>query len=422
MRNLFDQYDQPENRLTHALVSSLANDPVLLHKFIKWVTGEMAPSSQLSVVEQNLPGDEEPQDEEEAERRGLPDGWIFNNDGWCLVVESKIESQLYRDQLERHRRTAERRGFDDIHLVALVTVLPNPNVVSGTNVKVRKWTELYCWLLKEKQSEWVERLASYMEVLEEKLVRDSYLRGGTLTVFAGIPFGKDEPYNYHEAKRLLRLAMDELRHRKDLKKELGVDSERKGRAAITGREGTSIWDFLWLQEAQSAKTFTEFPHLTVGIQQERLHVIVTIPNGIRYRFRKNLLAGGRDRFCTLFHDVFDNFKTSLKGVEGAAPWVEIVQRRYPSQRSRPIRDARLEFDLRTAFRQPKVLGNAVKRQPQWLEATYDSLAKKNANLQLGVGAIFRYERCPDVRTPEILNHVANVWLACKPLIKTLIYG
>jgi hypothetical protein len=93
---------------------------------------------------------------------------------------------------------------------------------------------------------------------------------------------------------------------------------------------------------------------------------------------------------------------------------------YPSQRSIPIQDARLEFDLRTAFRQRKQIGNGVKQQQQRLEATYDSLARRNANLRLDVGAIFRYGRCPDVRTSDILNHVANVWIGCKPLIKTLI--
>ena len=97
--------------MTHALVSSLANDPMLLRKFIKWATGEMAPSSQLSIVEQNLPGDEEPQDEEEAERRGLPDGWIFDDDGWCLIVESKIESPLYRDQLAGIGADGDREGW-----------------------------------------------------------------------------------------------------------------------------------------------------------------------------------------------------------------------------------------------------------------------------------------------------------------------
>lgn len=58
--------------------------------------------------------------------------------------------------------------------------------------------------------------------------------------------------------------------------------------------------------------------------------------------------------------------------------------------------------------------------PQWLDATYEALSKKNSNLQIAVGAIFRYERCPDVYSSDILNHIASVWIACKPLIQTLI--
>jgi len=36
MRNIFDQYTHPENRLTHALMSSLAADPELLRSFVRW--------------------------------------------------------------------------------------------------------------------------------------------------------------------------------------------------------------------------------------------------------------------------------------------------------------------------------------------------------------------------------------------------
>jgi hypothetical protein len=419
MRNLFDQYNHPENRLTHSLVSSLANDPLLLSKFIRWATGLKSPSSQLTVVEQTLPGEEEPGDEEEAERRGLPDGWIFDGKGWCLIIESKIESPLTRDQIERHRRTAERRGFTNVHLLALVSDLPKSATLNRM-LSVRKWAQLYCWLRQERKSEWAVRLASYMEILEQKMVRDNYLREGTLTVFSGIPFGTEEPYNYFEAKRLLRLAMDELRKRGDLKKQLRMDSESKGRSAITGRAGTRIWDFLRLTQAKDAVSFTEFPHLTLSIQQELLLAIVTVPHGIRGEFRRNLLAGGYDSFCSVFRTVLDNLNKSLKGVDGAAPWAEIIQRRYPTQREQPIIDARLQFDLRTAFERHKAVGNSVKQQKQWLEATYEALAEKNSNLQLGVGAIFRYDRCPDVQTPKILDRVAAVWLGCKPLIETLI--
>jgi hypothetical protein len=37
MRVLFDQYVYPENRLAHALVASLAEDPALLRSFLRWL-------------------------------------------------------------------------------------------------------------------------------------------------------------------------------------------------------------------------------------------------------------------------------------------------------------------------------------------------------------------------------------------------
>jgi len=37
MRNLFDQYEQPENRLTHALATVLAKEPALIVPFLGWL-------------------------------------------------------------------------------------------------------------------------------------------------------------------------------------------------------------------------------------------------------------------------------------------------------------------------------------------------------------------------------------------------
>jgi len=418
IRNIFDQYTQPENRLTHGIVSSLAADPPLLRKFVGWASGEHVPRTHLEILEQRLPGEEETGDDAEGERKGLPDAWIHGNDAWALVIESKIESPLKGDQLKRHLRIAGRRGFSNAHLLALVTELPRRTVAE--DVTVRTWTQLYTWLLHERRSEWARRLATYMEVLERKLVDEEYLKAGTLTVFSGIPFGTDNAYNYHEAKRLLRLAMDQLRKRSDLKRELGMDPEGKSRSAITGREGSGVWDFLPLAEAKNAKNFTEFPHLTLGIQRERLLTIVTVPNGIQREFRRRLLAGGKEKFCELFETVHDNFRNALSNIEGAAPWMEIVQRHYPSQRAEPVIDARLQFDLRTGFEGSKRWRRSVKRQPQWLEASYEALSKRHSNLQLAVGAIFPYEQCPAVHTAEMLNHVARVWLACKPLIRQMV--
>lgn len=43
MRNVFDQYDQPENRVTHALMSALHEDAKLLKAFLREVAREAPP-------------------------------------------------------------------------------------------------------------------------------------------------------------------------------------------------------------------------------------------------------------------------------------------------------------------------------------------------------------------------------------------
>lgn len=78
MRNVFDQYSQPENRLTHALLTTLDQDRSLLVPFLKWLgINDVPKPTTLTIVEQQVPGDYQPDiSEEEAERRGLPDGAI----------------------------------------------------------------------------------------------------------------------------------------------------------------------------------------------------------------------------------------------------------------------------------------------------------------------------------------------------------
>ena len=420
MRNIFDQYTQPENRLTHALVSCLAGDRALLRKFVRWTTSSSILSlRRLEVLEQRLPGEEELLDESETEKRGLPDAWIHDRDEWALLIESKIESPLKRDQLERHKKVATRRGFSNVHLItALVTERPQRQLLDGT--RVIEWTELYSWLRRERESTWARHLTEYMEILEGKLVAEGYLKEGTLTVFSGIPFGKDYPYNYREAKRVLKLAMEKLRNRSDLQRKLGMDPEGEGRPAITGQDGTSVWDFLPLIQARSEASFTNCPHLTLSVQRDRIFALVTVPNGIKREYRHNLRRDGKEGFFYLVEQVQRNLEKSFRRVDGATPWMEILQRHYPSQRSEPIVDARLQFDLRTASQRPKGSRKEVKTQPQWLDAVYRALSSKRSNLQLAVDTIFLYSRCKAVNSSEILDHVANAWLACRPLIRAAV--
>src|SRR5258706_12151558 len=88
LRNLFDQYSQPENRVTHALMTALDQDRKVLGRFLRELVKVRAPINprRLIVLEQRFPGEDEPSEEDDLERRGIPDGWVFDKEGWCVFI------------------------------------------------------------------------------------------------------------------------------------------------------------------------------------------------------------------------------------------------------------------------------------------------------------------------------------------------
>ena len=129
--------------------------------------------------------------------------------------------------------------------------------------------------------------------------------------------------------------------------------------------------------------------------------------------RHNLVSLGESGFQKLAQGVVKNLKPLLRSHPGAAPWFRGIQRRYPSQRSTPFIDARIDFDLRTAIPQ----SGPPKTQPRWLSAAYSSfVSKEGSNYQIQMGMVFNYNRCPELREANALDLVAGAWLACKPLI------
>lgn len=413
MRNIFDQYTQPENRVTHALMTALDEDRTLFGLFLQELVKVKAPVNprKLSVLEQQYPGEEEPS-EDELERRGIPDGWIYDDNGWCVFIETKVMAKLTADQIRRHRRTAERRGFDRITAVAITPGTPTslpPDTV------LLEWRTIYAWLRRHRAtSDWAARAADYLEVAEAKLVDTQQFVEDTLTQFSGFSFGHDHPFTYLEGKRVLGLALRELRGNRELRNVLGMNPKAPGRPAITGRQGDAVWDFLSLSSASKDENFTKYPHLTLGIVASAIEAVVTVPNSVNSRMRRNLINLGEKGFEELTRDILANLKPLLRRHKGATPWFRGVQRRYPSQRARPFIDARIDFDLRTVV--PS--GGPPKAQPRWLSAAYGAFAdKKGANYQIQMGVIFRYERCPELNQEDALELVAASWLACKPLIE-----
>jgi hypothetical protein len=403
VRNLFDQYSQPENRLTHALAVCLDEDRDLLRRFLAWIgVRPRVSAADLLITEQALPGDP-PEVEDEAERKGLPDIVIHDGDVWCLLIESKIQARLTDDQLMRHERTLRRRGFGQVDRLVLTK-----SVVRPAKAIAATWSVLYEWLGTEPaRSQWPARLRAYLRAAEVRLAREEYLTEGTLTMFDGFQFSDDNPYTYGEGKRLLKLAMSELRKNRDLKR-LGMDPSANGRGAITGRGGTAVWDFLALTDRPKTALFTGWPHLTLAVHADHLEVAVTIPNGVEPAVRRRLARLGSDGLARMNRRILARGRKLVK--RGAWIQARALQRHYPTQRSHGIVDAHLVFKLDTSSG-----AGPVKRQFEWTELFSQLLQTKRANIQFQYMVIFPWD-LRGLDTRHSLELMVGGWTALKPLL------
>lgn len=412
MRHLFDQYSQPENRLTHALVSSLSEDPRLLRSFLREVAHFSIPRFEtIEILEQSLPG-EEVLTEIESERRGLPDAWIFTKTGTALLIESKVSAPILRDQLNRHLRMAERRGFKRVRLLVLSVQEKLQNLPKAAIGKT--WCDIYEWLQKQKKGIWAEKLSSYLEIAEAKLSQDEYLKEGTLTRFAGIPFNETRTYTYLEAKRLLGLLIGELKTRPAIVKHLGIDSTLPSRGAIK-KDLSRVWNYIRFKESRVCDNHTRYPHLTIGIDPSEARALITLPHKVEQHIWRRIFDKGEPAFIDLIFRVAEKMKAIIKMDASVKPYVKVVQRHYTSQSSPPIEDGVLKYDLRTIL--PGRKKRREKYQPEWLPSTYKLMTnKKNANIQFEIGVEIPYRYSALVSKREVIQLFEASFLAFEPFL------
>jgi hypothetical protein len=415
MRNIFDQYVQPENRITHALMTALNEDEQLLHAFLGDIARLTPPKRKypLRISEQSNPGriDREEMNEAEIERRGIPDAWVTAGDEWCLIIENKVLSTASNDQLRRHLATARHLDFARPNALLITAALPSTPLPE--RVGVVTWSTIYRWLQGQtSRSKWARRLKSYLEVMEARLADTGQLKSGTLTVFNGFRFAEEDSFSYLEGKRVLRLAIENLRQRADLA-DLGIDPKQTGREASRGR--VKVWDFLSLATGDKGRKPTSYPHLSLAIDRERVTAMVTLPDKAPSSHRKSLTSLGAEGFHALVDTVRDSMCTVLADCPGMQPRMRMLQRHWKPRSKPPFVDAEIDIDLRTRL----AGGDTVKFQPGWTDAVFQVLRNKKSNLELQVGAAFPYQTCEAIQQPEALDLVAKAWIACKPYISRI---
>lgn len=386
MRNIFDQYSQPENRLTHALASVLYQDSVMLKSFLAAFGPTRRHSVKgLHVIEQSLPGQPEA-GEGERESQGLPDALIYDDEGWALIIESKVMDSLTRSQLARHRRTVERCGSERVSGLAITVKTPR---FALDGWRMVSWKDVYSWASRHKRdSQWAGFLVDYFDVAESRMAASEYLKEGTITEFSGIDF---DPFTYLEGKRVLRLLSEKLRSNAAFIKEMRLDPETK-RSSITDQ--ARLWDFVSFTSLEvSSPKFDKFPHCTISVGPDDAEAMITFPHGMPAALRTATHGDSAEEFTERLAATSEAVIKALKSLKHFRPTVRIQQRRYKSQSAMPVRDALSEFDLRTIYAgYDPVLGRPVKQQAQWAEMTYELLANKRSNMQFQIGVNFDYAR------------------------------
>jgi hypothetical protein len=204
--------------------------------------------------------------------------------------------------------------------------------------------------------------------------------------------------------------MEELRLDERLRA-LGVQTSEQGRSAIKGSKERRVWDLLPLAPAGAA--FTKAPHLTMGVHEDWVEVMVTFPNAMDSSIRRRLVQLGSDGFVNCVDEILEAMQPLLTKNAGVVPLFRGVQRRYKNPSIVRSVDGSLEFDLRTAFG----VVDGPKYQARWLETGFGMFAERNgANYQMQIGAQFSYRDCPILAQASSVKALADAWLACRPLL------
>ncbi len=424
VRNLFDQYQQRENRLTHALVQTLAQNKALTREFVRFATGTVLPPfHDLSVSCQLAPGDSpEKLATEAAPDASVPDAWVFSDQGdWALVCECKLGAGLEEKQLRRHIQLARKRGFDQISLLALTSHEEQPACVqecaqreSGVVVSWRSWREIYRWFVRHSTDLFARELVDYLSVLEGQMMANG--SEVALTAFEGIDFEPAKPYRESEAKVRLRSLMRELRPKMhDL---FHVDSSA-GRGSITG--GDVVWDIVRLTKPTTS--FTEHPHFTVCIGHDAAWIELTLPSNAKGGYWSRLRGCGKERLT-------DALSAVMKSVEprrrllGHGIWeprlVWCMQQVHFYGRRKGIIDGNIEFDFETVLPIRTAPTSGVKMMPAWLDALYALLAQKNRpNCEITLQARFPYVDGSSCRNRGLVDEMVYCADAFRPFLDIL---
>jgi hypothetical protein len=157
--------------------------------------------------------------------------------------------------------------------------------------------------------------------------------------------------------------------------------------------------------------------MTLLITQDFVLVIAILPSSMKRSLWRKLQELSEEEFCGMLAEVNKNFAPIIRKVPNASPRVGVTQRHYPSRMGKAVIDADLNFDLRAAVAQKGKSG--IKHQPEWATASYLALTNKRSNMTFSIGMRFPYGDGKYTNSVKIVDHISDVWVACRPLFEVV---
>lgn len=388
LRNLFDHYDKQEDRITHALLVVLAENPTLLKSILRQYNIKVG-SSQLKLLTQAAPRKSKGQDTR-------PDGYIYSDDySFCMGIETKIApNALNQKQISGHLKQLSE--YDESILVLLTPDEKPPDMLSkikqGYNrIRFISWPDLLAAMIKigpdrkNKVGEFLfDKFFSYME------------RNYQMTPFTGFKFedGYDIKLAAHYVKRVSSIITPDIRKM--------FPKCSKTRPKIGAGSG-----YPW-QAWYSTDPVQSSLHPSLSVQPHQIRCEIILANGCKKEWR-------------LFKSILKNphlgrkFKSYLRHVYKEAPAggesVLSFRQRHYKARTKAVHDAETVLNIAVLLGIDKSKKNII-----WWDLLEKIVATKNRyNYQLEIGYDLKYEVVRDLNGPKAINTLKKCYENLRPI-------
>jgi hypothetical protein len=388
LRNIFDQYSQPENHLTNSLLLVFNHNRNLMQTVLKQ-HGIKLSGKQVNLLSQVAP-------RTPSEASSVPDGYIYTEDyAFCVGIETKIQpNALRRDQLEGH--LAQLAGYDQWHLLVLTPDEEKPQLLkelesSYPSLHFLSWIDLIK-LMTTKGPDGCKNPVG-------KFVFDEFIafmeRHYEMTPFTGFKFreGYDKDLATHYVKRVSKEITPEMQS--------FYPKLINTRPKMVAK--TYPWES-WFPEAN----VQDGVHLTMSVQPEEVRCFVVLANGCRKEWRR-------------LRDSLES-KNELKKLKRV---LEKIYKKAPIGGGTSIRFQQRHFvgrtvgikDAVTSLNVSMLLGvDGSKENEIWWNLLKDVAASKNKyNYQLGIGYDLPYSKIPDLGTTKALDLILMCFRSLKPI-------